>query len=105
MCFFLPLFLLPTTLFSLETIYLKTNAPTLSDSTHSQVVIRAAGAGLQVEVWEGELQLAALAGPDAPVALSVRVVGQREVRGGESSRGRRQRPSTALEIGIKSIKL
>lgn len=49
--------------------------------THSQVIIRAAGAGLQVEIRKRQEELAALVGSDVPVALSIRVVGQRVVGG------------------------
>ncbi|TNN61137.1 hypothetical protein EYF80_028645 [Liparis tanakae] len=55
--------------------------------THSQVVVGADGGGLQVEVREGEQQLAARVGPDVPVALGIGVVGQRVVGGGEGPRG------------------
>lgn len=43
--------------------------------THSQVIITAGSAGLQVEVREGEVEPVSLAGPYGPVALSVGVVG------------------------------
>ena len=75
---------------------------TVRYSTHSQVIIRAGGAGLQVEVREREEELVARAGPDAPVALSIRVVGQGVAGGGEPSRCSCQRPSTAWNIGRES---
>lgn len=65
--------------------------------THSQVIIRAAGAGLQVEIRKRQEELAALAGSDVPVALSIRVVGQRVVGGWKSSRRSCQSPTTSLE--------
>lgn len=71
-------------------------------STHSQVIIRAGRAGLQMEIREREEELVALACPDVPVALSIRVVGQRVVRGGKCPRCCCQHPSTALEERIQS---
>lgn len=65
--------------------------------THSQVVIGAGGAGLQVEVREGEEELASLAASDLPVALSIGVVGQRVVGGGESSRRSCQSPTASFK--------
>lgn len=66
--------------------------------THSQVVITAGRAGLQVEVREGELELVSLAGPDGPVALGVGVVGQRVVGGGKAPRCSRQSPTTSFMV-------
>lgn len=66
--------------------------------THSQVIITAGSAGLQVEVREGEVELVSLAGPDGPVALGVGVVGQRVVGGGKSPRCSRQSPATSFEV-------
>lgn len=44
-------------------------------STYSQVIVIAASAGLQMKIREREEELAALAGSDVPVALSIRMVG------------------------------
>lgn len=63
--------------------------------THSQVIKRARSASLQVEIREGEEELAALACSDVPVALGTWMVGQRVVWRGECSSGGRQASSTA----------
>lgn len=70
------------------------------DRTHSQVIISAGGAGLQVEVREGEEELASLAASDLPVALGVGVVGQRVVGGGKSSRRSRQSSTASFNAAI-----
>ena len=44
-------------------------------STYGQVIVMAGSAGLQMKIREREEELAALAGSDGPVALSIRVVG------------------------------
>lgn len=73
--------------------------------TDSQVVVGAGGAGLQVEVREGEEQPAALAAAEAPVALSVGVVGQRVAGGGEASRRNRQSPTTAWRTAGRQVSM
>lgn len=55
-----------------------------------------------MEIREREEKLAALVGPDVPVALSIRVVGQWVVRRGKCSRCSCHKPSTALGKEIKS---
>lgn len=74
----------------------------MSYSTYRQVIIRAGRAGLQVEINEKKKELVALAGPDVPVALNIRVVGQGVVRGGKSPRCSGQHSSTTLKEGGQS---
>lgn len=52
-----------------------TTSTSLRYSTYGQVIVIAASAGLQMKIREREEELAALAGSDGPVALSIRVVG------------------------------
>lgn len=66
--------------------------------THSQVIISAGSAGLQVEVRERELELVSLAGSDGPVALGIGVVGQRVVGGRKSPRCSCQSPTTSFNV-------
>lgn len=73
--------------------------------THSQVVITAGSAGLQVEVREGEVELVSLAGSDGPVALGVGVVGQRVVRRRKSPRRSHQSPTTSFNVEMQSSEL
>lgn len=58
-----------------------------------------------MEVREGEEQPAALAAAEAPVALSVGVVGQRVAGGGEASSRSRQSPTTAWRTAERRVSM